>query len=196
MTGLPFRINYFRGRRTIVFDDWIDNKKNGNSCQLIILIKGSGIRRCVSPIAIYIGGKMRKNLLLSLLLICTLHAFADINNGNVTVTLTGLKTNKGNIVLALVNSKESFDSEDIKPFMGAVVQIKDGSAAYTFKNVPYGEYAIKFFHDENGSGKLEYGLFGIPREQYGFSNNVRSKNYTKAQFEFNQPELTLTINAR
>lgn len=139
---------------------------------------------------------MQKNLLLSFLLICTLRAFADINNGNITVTLTGLKTDKGNIVLALVNSKESFDSEDIKPFMGAAVQIKGGSATYTFKNVPYGEYAIKFFHDENGSGKLEYGLFGIPKEQYGFSNNVQSKDYKKAQFAFNQPQLNLIINAR
>lgn len=98
--------------------------------------------------------------------------------------------------LALVNSKESFDSDDLKPFMGAAVQVKDGSATCTFKNVPYGEYAIKFFHDENGSGKLEYGLFGIPKEQYGFSNNVQSKDYKKAQFEFKQPELALTINAR
>ena len=139
---------------------------------------------------------MKKTFLLPCLLICTLNAFADVNNGNITVTITGLKTDKGSIDLALVNSKESFDSEDIKPFMGATVQIKDGSAIYTFKNVPYGKYAIKFFHDENGSGKLEYGLFGIPREQYGFSNNIRSKNYAKAQFEFNQPELSLTINAR
>lgn len=139
---------------------------------------------------------MKKTLLLSFLLICTLKASTDINNGNITVTITGLKTDKGNVVLALVNSKESFDSEDIKPFMGVAVQIKDGSATYTFKNVPYGEYAIKFFHDENGSGKLEYGLFGIPRKQYGFSNNGQSKNYKKAQFKFNQPELTLTINAR
>lgn len=119
-----------------------------------------------------------------------------VNKGNITITITGLKTDKGNVVLALVNSKESFDSEDIEPFFGAAVRIKDGSAAYTFKNVPYGEYAIKFFHDENGSGKLEYGLFGIPKEQYGFSNNVRAKNYKKAQFDFNQPELVLTINAR
>ena len=139
---------------------------------------------------------MKKTLLLSSLLICALNTFADTNHGSIAVTITGLKTDKGNVVLALVNSKESFDSEDIKPFMGAAVQVKGGSAAYTFKNVPYGEYAIKFFHDENGSGKLEYGLFGIPREQYGFSNNIRSKNYAKAQFEFNQPELILSINAR
>ena len=138
---------------------------------------------------------MRKTILLPILLFCAITAFSETTNGNVTVTITGLKTDKGNIVLALVNSEESFDSDDIKPFMGAVVQVKEGSAAYTFKNVPYGEYAIKFFHDENGSGKLEYGLFGIPREQYGFSNNISSKNYKKALFKFNQPELTLSINA-
>ena len=108
--------------------------------------------------------QMKKPLLLAFLLIGALRASADINRGNITVTITGLKTDKGNIVLALVNSKESFDSEEIKPFLGATAQVKEGSATYTFKNVPYGEYAIKIFHDENGSGKLEYGLFGIPKE--------------------------------
>jgi len=139
---------------------------------------------------------MKKTLLLAFLLICALKVSADINVGNIIVTITGLKNDKGSIVLALVNSKESFDSEEIKPFVGAVVQVKDGSATYIFNNVPYGEYAIKFFQDENGSGKLECGLFGLPREQYGFSNNVQSKNYKKAQFRFNQPELTLVIKAR
>lgn len=139
---------------------------------------------------------MKKTFLLLFLSICALNACAEINSGNITVIINGLKTDKGNIVLALVNSQESFDSEEIKPFRGAAVQVKDGAAAYTFKNVPYGEYALKFFQDENGSGQLEYGLFGLPREQYGFSNNGRSKNYKKAQFEFNQPELTLIINAR
>lgn len=139
---------------------------------------------------------MKRTLLLAFLLICALKVSAGIDIGNITVTITGLKNDKGNIVLALVNSKESFDSEEIKPFMGAVVHVKDGSATYTFNNVPYGEYAIKFFQDENGSGKLECGLFGLPKEQYGFSNNAQSKNYKKAQFKINQPELKLTVKAR
>lgn len=139
---------------------------------------------------------MKKTLLFSFLFIWAFKVSADSNSGNIMVTITGLKTDKGNIVLALVNSKESFDSEEITPFMGATAQVKEGLATYVFKNVPYGEYAIKFFQDENGSGKLEYNLFSIPREQYGFSNNVPSKDYKKAQFKFNQPQLSLIINAR
>ena len=42
-----------------------------------------------------------------------------------------------------------------------------------FEPVPKGEYAIRFYQDENGNGKLDLGLFGIPKEGVGSSNNAR-----------------------
>ena len=38
--------------------------------------------------------------------------------------------------------------------------------------LPRGEYAISLFVDSNGNKKLDKNFFGIPKEQYGFSNNV------------------------
>lgn len=43
----------------------------------------------------------------------------------------------------------------------------------TVITLPKGEYAIKAFHDVNSNGKLDTNPFGIPKEPYGFSNNVR-----------------------
>jgi uncharacterized protein (DUF2141 family) len=36
-----------------------------------------------------------------------------------------------------------------------------------------GYYALVMFHDANANGVLDQGLFGIPLEGFGFSNNVR-----------------------
>lgn len=116
--------------------------------------------------------------------------------GNITVDMTGFKNSAGQVDVALVNSKDAFDSDDVAPFMGTKVKIDGGHASCTFKDVPYGEYAIKFFHDKNEGGHLEYGAFGIPKEQYGFSNNARSKNYDKAKFTLGEPSMTITIKAR
>ena len=38
--------------------------------------------------------------------------------------------------------------------------------------IPHGEYAISLFIDSNGNKKIDKNFLGIPKEQYGFSNNV------------------------
>ena len=43
------------------------------------------------------------------------------------------------------------------------------------KVLPYGEYAVTLFIDFNGNQKLDKNFLGIPKEQYGFSNNVMGK---------------------
>ena len=41
--------------------------------------------------------------------------------------------------------------------------------------LPCGEYAVTLFVDFNGNKKLDKNFLGIPKEQYGFSNNVMGK---------------------
>ena len=41
--------------------------------------------------------------------------------------------------------------------------------------LPHGEYAVTLFVDFNGNNKLDKNFLGIPKEQYGFSNNVMGK---------------------
>ena len=37
-----------------------------------------------------------------------------------------------------------------------------------------GKYGISILDDKNGNGKMEYTIFGIPREGFGFSNYYQS----------------------
>ena len=41
------------------------------------------------------------------------------------------------------------------------------------KGLAPGFYAIAGFHDENYNDELDQGIFGIPLEDYGFSDNAR-----------------------
>jgi len=43
------------------------------------------------------------------------------------------------------------------------------------KILPHGEYAITLYVDSNGNKKIDKNFLGIPKEQYGFSNNVMGK---------------------
>ncbi|MCP1335524.1 DUF2141 domain-containing protein [Hyphomicrobiales bacterium FT118] len=49
---------------------------------------------------------------------------------------------------------------------------RQGSQGFGFFRLPPGEYAVIVFHDENDNGLLDTGIFGVPVEGYGFSNNA------------------------
>ena len=49
--------------------------------------------------------------------------------------------------------------------------VEPGSVTYVYE-LPPGTYAIGIFHDVNLNNKMDNNLFGVPKEQYGFSNNA------------------------
>jgi uncharacterized protein (DUF2141 family) len=64
-------------------------------------------------------------------------------------------------------------------------------------SLEFGEYAIRIFHDENENEKIDTNIFGIPTEDYGYSNDASSwfgpPSWEKAKFIFNKPEMTIEI---
>jgi len=52
------------------------------------------------------------------------------------------------------------------------VPAKIGTTVVVIPNVPPGRYASQVFHDRNSNGKIDRGLFGIPKEPVGFSNDA------------------------
>lgn len=130
--------------------------------------------------------------------VCVLGAMAE--QGSLVVYVTGLKNNNGSVRVAMFNSESSYTSDKFtgeSAFRKEIVPIRNNSAEYTFTNLPYGDYAIKLFHDEDNSGKFETGMFGIPKVQYGFSNNAHGKfgpaGYDKAMFHFGAAEQKMDI---
>lgn len=83
--------------------------------------------------------------------------------------VTNQKTNEGSLYAQLFDANGEVIENVIQP-------MKDQSEQeISFKNLREGKYAIRVFHDQNGNGKLDTNLFGIPKERFGFSNNVMGK---------------------
>ncbi|MGV3638849.1 MAG: DUF2141 domain-containing protein [Flavobacteriales bacterium] len=61
-----------------------------------------------------------------------------------------------------------------------------------FDPVPPGRYAVRTYQDENGNGQLDLGLFKIPKEGVGCSNNAQGVMSAPALkdmlFEVNGPK--------
>ncbi len=88
------------------------------------------------------------------------------------IKLTGIKSSKGYIRVAIFNNEESYKTESTS-YKTIVVPAKSDQMNIQLDNIKPGDYAIAIYHDSNSNGKLDKGLFGAPSEYYGFSNNAR-----------------------
>jgi len=100
----------------------------------------------------------------------------------VEVTITGVKTAKGQIVIGLFKDDPTFQKEDA--FLSrkfAKKDIKNGEMKISFTLEP-GLYGLTLLDDENDSGLMEYNFIGIPKEGFGFSDYYHS-GITKPKFD-------------
>ena len=89
-----------------------------------------------------------------------------------TITVTvPVKTDQGEIIIGLYNEATFMKAA---PIEGLSSTIENGKATVTFKNVAPGDYGITLFHDTNGNKTMDFEPSGMPKENYGVSNNIMS----------------------
>ena len=105
------------------------------------------------------------------------------SKANLKVDIQNVRVQKGTVYVALFRADNTFPQG--KPLDGKKVNA-DGRSVQALFSVEPGNYAIAVYHDENGNGKMDKRIFGIPKEPYGFSNNFRpvmsAPKYTDCQF--------------
>lgn len=92
-------------------------------------------------------------------------------SASLILKVSGYKKQSGQIMVAVYNSEDGFDSEG-EPFRAASVVVEAAKTSVTFGGLPAGDYAFKVFHDANGNGKLDTNAFGMPTEKYAFSRDA------------------------
>ena len=88
----------------------------------------------------------------------------------VQFNIEAVKHSNGKLFVQLFQGEENYNKG--KAYNATIVSAKQGSVTVTFNDVAPGDYAIRFFHDENDNGSLATNMFRIPVEGYGFSNDA------------------------
>ena len=130
---------------------------------------------------------MRHKNLLSILLfiaVCRLHAQHQL-----TIQIQNIETPKGTLFLGLFDSPRDYDNNQSKTGFFTQTIVNGATASITYQDLPVGLYAIKAYHDVNNNKMLDKNFIGLPREQYGFSNNVMGA-FGPPSFEQSQFEIT------
>ncbi|MCA2005083.1 MAG: DUF2141 domain-containing protein [Ignavibacterium sp.] len=121
----------------------------------------------------------------------------DNQKVKLTVKIKGLKNNQGTVKIALCNSAENYKN-DRSPFKAVILEINNNEVIATFDDLTIGNYAVKAFHDVNNNDDFDTNFLGIPKEDYGFSNNVKGlfgpPSWEAAKFQLNKSEQVIEIN--
>lgn len=120
--------------------------------------------------------------LLSLTVLATslLTSYSHVYAATVMFEINGIKNDAGKIYLSLFNGKENYKNNKAQAWQ--IIKPETGAKTVVFSDLEVGEYAIKYFHDENDNRQLEVNLFGSPIEGYGFSNDAKP-SYGPAKYE-------------
>lgn len=117
-----------------------------------------------------------------------------VSGQDITVKVNNLDNNKGKVFIAIYDSEDSFLGNQFK---GTISDINENSCEVVFENIPQGIYAISLFHDKNDNGKMDSNFLGIPKEDYGCSNNATGfmgpPKWEDAKFEVKDKSITQTI---
>ena len=100
-------------------------------------------------------------------------------------------------MIGLYDSTSNFPR---KVSTGKVVKVTDKEMQVTFSDIKPGNYAVSVLHDENQNKDLDLNKLGIPKEGYGFSNNVMGvigpPSFRKARFRVPAGNSAITIKMK
>ena len=108
---------------------------------------------------------------------------------------------EGIIYIAIYDNAKDFDSGNNSPEIMALNIIEPVNIGPYNKTVDLkkGTYGVKVLIDTNGNADIDLNFFGLPKEQFGFSNNALglfgAPKFDKASFEVNNDK-KIIINLR
>jgi len=119
--------------------------------------------------------------------------------GTLVITVENVKKNQGKILLAVYADNQNFLSEVTYRSVHQTVH-QSGAVTVEVADLPYGNYAISLYHDENNNGKIDTNFMKIPKEPYGFSNNARGifgpPSFEESRFSFNSARQEIRIEVK
>ena len=114
------------------------------------------------------------------------------------VDISGLRSDKGQMLCALFSSAEAFPTKADKATSRLTAKIAERQAICDFTGVAPGTYAVSVVHDENSNGKLDRNFIGMPREGVGASNDAKGHmgppKFNAASFQYKGGRLDLKIH--
>jgi uncharacterized protein (DUF2141 family) len=108
------------------------------------------------------------------------------NGHTLTVIVENVNKDDGNIGVLVFNSTKGWPEDRFAALKDIVVPAHPGTVTVTVPDLPAGDYAVAVAHDVNKNHKVDKNIFGVPKEQWGMSNNphatIKAPSFATAKF--------------
>ncbi|WP_420400138.1 DUF2141 domain-containing protein [Flagellimonas sp.] len=106
------------------------------------------------------------------MILCMLSIGSAQSTATLKVQIQDIESDEGMLRVGLYDSAQNWLEKTFKSKSSTIV---NGKCEVVFEDVPYGEYAISVYHDENNNGKMDKYLGFYPKENYACSNQAPAK---------------------
>ncbi|MFA6618296.1 MAG: DUF2141 domain-containing protein [Candidatus Neomarinimicrobiota bacterium] len=106
---------------------------------------------------------------------------AHYKQAQLTIEILNIEDLEGDIRIGVFNRSENFLKQGFT-YKNYIVKVQDSTETIIINDLPPGEYAFILYHDKNADTKMNRNFLGIPKEPFGFSNNLKPK-FSKPTFE-------------
>ena len=139
---------------------------------------------------------MRRWILPPTLLLSLLANAAPGIGGTIEVTVADIRSSQGRVHVDVCPEASFLKA---CPWT-AVLPAQRGTMTILVRGVPPGRYAVQAFQDANANGELDQGIFGIPKEGVGFSNDAMARlvrpKFTVAAFDHGSEPQRIAVKLR
>jgi uncharacterized protein (DUF2141 family) len=143
-------------------------------------------------------------LLLTFFLFCVLFlsvkATQEKLSAKLQVEIVGIKSAKGVLLVSMYNQANGFPDAPQLASSKKIAKAQRDAVLLEWNSIAPGTYAIAVLHDENGDGKMNTNIVGIPSEGFGFSNNklgiAGPPSFQRASFEIKKADNKIVIKLR
>jgi uncharacterized protein (DUF2141 family) len=98
-------------------------------------------------------------------------ATAASNGCTLTLIVEGMSSDEGNLGVLVFNGPRGWAEDRTAALRDIAVPAVKGIQTLKVPNLPPGKYAVALIHDLNKNHKLDKNFIGVPKEQWGMSNN-------------------------
>ena len=120
-----------------------------------------------------------------LLILVALVSFTatKLADADVIIHFFNIRGEDGNILIALYDSPDQFPGKPKWKYMISKIKLKEQGNRFPINEIKSGTYAISIIDDENCDTVMQKNFLGIPKEGYGFSNNIKPSIKGAPSFE-------------
>ena len=119
---------------------------------------------------------------------------ASVDASEIRFEINGIKEAQGKLYIQLFQGEQNYQSGEAQ--VSTAVMPNSESTIVTFNDIEPGEYALRFYHDEDNNGEMATNFFGLPTEGYGFSNNAKPNfgpvSYDEIRFVVSEKDEVVT----